>query len=85
MKSQNPYIGPVISPNEISENSICRKKFVALYEQYWESLYAIGYSRIKSKNDVEDIIQEIFINLWNRKTFKVNGCMKVYLHTAMKY
>ncbi len=61
------------------------EKFETIYKEYWESLYAIGYKKIKSKTDVEDIIQEIFIALWKRKTIKINSSLKIYLYTAMKY
>ncbi|MBV6640752.1 MAG: RNA polymerase sigma-70 factor [Cyclobacteriaceae bacterium] len=62
------------------------KAFVRIYNLYWESLYAIGYNRLKSQSDVEDIIQELFTDLWNkRKSIQVRGSLKMYLYTAMKY
>lgn len=59
--------------------------FEKIYETYWESLYAIGLNRIKSKSDVEDMVQEIFVELWNRKEVPVNTSLKGYLYTSMKY
>ena len=60
--------------------------FAKIYDEYWEQLYAIGYNRLKSPADVEDIIQELFTDLWNsRKSIKIKSNLKVYLFTAMKY
>lgn len=60
--------------------------FVKIYDEYWEQLYAIGYNRLKSSTDVEDIIQELFTDLWNnRESIKIKSNLKVYMFTAMKY
>ncbi len=62
------------------------KAFVSIYSLYWESLYAIGYNRLKSQSDVEDIIQELFTDLWNkRKLINIKDSLRMYLYTAMKY
>ena len=60
--------------------------FERIYDLFWESLYAIGYNRLQSSTDVEDIIQELFVDLWNkRETIRVNESLRTYLFTAMKY
>lgn len=39
--------------------------FNELYFRYCKKLYVVAYKRLLSKDDVQDIIQEIFISLWN--------------------
>tara|TARA_Y100001972_G_scaffold129294_1_gene196268 strand:+ start:2555 stop:3145 length:591 start_codon:yes stop_codon:yes gene_type:complete len=60
--------------------------FKRIYELFWESLYAIGYNRLQSAKDVEDIIQELFVDLWNKRdTIQIKESLRTYLFTAMKY
>jgi len=42
-----------------------QKAFEALYEQYWPEVYTMIYRRINDREVTKDILQEIFINLWN--------------------
>lgn len=63
-----------------------RDQFEAIYEQHWESLYAIGYNRLKSKTEVEDLIQELFLEVWqNIDKIRIKENIRVYLYTALKY
>nr|WP_068892052.1 RNA polymerase sigma-70 factor [Pedobacter panaciterrae] len=39
--------------------------FNELYSRYCKELYAVAYKRLLSKDDVQDIIQDIFISIWN--------------------
>lgn len=41
-------------------------EFRQMYEQYWQIVYAYVYNIIAEQEHSEDIVQEIFINLWNR-------------------
>ncbi|WP_157492864.1 RNA polymerase sigma factor [Echinicola pacifica] len=63
-----------------------QKSFDRLYQHYWEILYRSAYSRIKSHDLAEDIVQEVFMDIWKRRsTLKIKGSIKVYLLTAVKY
>ena len=62
------------------------KAFVDLYEQYWQKLYFVCYSKINSKEETEDIIQELFVELWNRRDkIEIRTSVAAYLFTALKY
>ncbi len=62
------------------------KEFEALYNEYWEVLYSAAYLRTKDQAITEDIIQEIFIDLWQRKAeIEIKTSLKAYLLTAVKY
>ena len=62
------------------------KAFERIYADFWESLFAVGYNRINNSRVVEDIVQEIFCELWRRrKTIDVKVSLHTYLHASLKY
>lgn len=63
-----------------------QKQFNAIFEEHWELLYRSGYSRLKDQVVVEDMIQDIFIDLWSRRdSIIIRSTLKAYLLTAVKY
>ncbi len=62
------------------------KAFENIYNVFWESLYAIAYNRLKSREAVEEILQDLFTDLWNkRKNLEIRTSLVAYLHAALKY
>ncbi|GGF47076.1 RNA polymerase sigma factor [Echinicola rosea] len=62
------------------------RAFEQLYDQYWELMYRAAIGRIKSQDLAQDVVQDIFIDFWNRrKSLEINVGLKVYLLTAVKY
>jgi RNA polymerase sigma-70 factor (ECF subfamily) len=56
--------------------------FEKIFEQYSEQLYQFSFSYLKSKEASEDIVQEVFIKVWNnRKQIKTNTSFQSYLFT----
>ncbi|MDM1411873.1 sigma-70 family RNA polymerase sigma factor [Myroides odoratimimus] len=56
-----------------------------LYTSYWESLYIYANNLTQNTAQTEDIIQEVFIDLWKRfDTLHIEN-FKAYLYTAVKY
>ena len=45
-----------------------RKAFNALYQMYCARLYAFAYQYTKSREDAEEIVQDVFVRLWNSRT-----------------
>lgn len=63
-----------------------KKAFTLLYEKYWDKLYYIAFQHTQSTQESEDIVHEIFIDLWkNRKKIKINKKVSSYIFTAIKY
>ncbi|WP_052143608.1 RNA polymerase sigma-70 factor [Wocania ichthyoenteri] len=57
-----------------------------LYNRYWLNLFRIAYSKIGDKDICENIIQDIFTNLWvRREKIILSKKLSAYLHTALKY
>ncbi len=59
--------------------------FGQLYERYWKSLYNNAYKRLRDHESCEDIIQEIFTDLWLRKHLVDITDVAAYLHTAVRF
>ncbi|WP_143961249.1 sigma-70 family RNA polymerase sigma factor [Litoribacter populi] len=63
-----------------------RRQFNLLFEEHWEMLYKAAYSRIPDQVVVEDLVQEIFIDIWHRRNeIHIKSTLKAYLLTAVKY
>ena len=59
--------------------------FTAIHNRYYGILYRHAYSRIQKRDDVKDILQEIFIYLWNnRENLAFNSSLSAYLCTAVR-
>lgn len=60
--------------------------FNTLFETYWEELYQAAYLRTKDAALTEDILQEVFLSLWQRRSsLTINTSLRSYLLTAVKY
>src|SRR5690554_3447737 len=63
-----------------------RKAFECLYRKYWSRLFDSAYKRLKSKEAVEEIIQELFISIWcKRETIEITHSLSTYLYASLKY
>lgn len=59
--------------------------FAELYNRYWLELYDTAYMRLRNKEQVEDIIQDIFVRLWIRRAELEIENPQAYLHTAVRF
>ena len=58
--------------------------FKELYSRYWKELYADAYKRLSSKELAEEIVQELFTNLWvQRHARQINSTVGGYLHSTV--
>lgn len=56
--------------------------FEKIFERYSKQLYQFSLSYLKSEEAAEDIVQEVFIKIWNnRKELKTNTSFQSYLFT----
>jgi RNA polymerase sigma-70 factor (ECF subfamily) len=57
--------------------------FREIYQRYWKKLYSDAYKRLKNKELCEEVVQEIFSNLWHKRhTLQINT-IGGYLHMAV--
>lgn len=60
--------------------------FIKVYENYWKQLFNFGYKRLKKKEVVEGIVQEVFVELWlKRENLCAINSLEAYLFTMVKY
>ena len=59
--------------------------FEIIYSTYWSKMYLSAYSLLRDKQACEDIIQDIFMQLWTRRAELHIESLKAYLHTAVRY
>jgi RNA polymerase sigma-70 factor (ECF subfamily) len=60
-------------------------RFEALFREHYNDLSNYACSIIRSKQDAEDVVQEIFIRLWQNSPSQLeNPQIKFYLLTAVK-
>jgi len=59
--------------------------FEALYRRYWERLYAFAFRYLRSKEDSEEIVQEVFFRIWRgREHWVPAGAVRNYLYLAVR-
>ncbi|MGM8361565.1 RNA polymerase sigma-70 factor [Flavobacterium sp. ARAG 55.4] len=59
--------------------------FKSLYRDFWKKLYAICYSKTSNKEASEDMVQDIFISLWNRRNkLVITSSIEHYLIKSAK-
>ncbi|HMF70183.1 MAG TPA: sigma-70 family RNA polymerase sigma factor [Flavitalea sp.] len=60
--------------------------FTELYDRYWKKLYFIGASKLNNLTAVEELVQDIFCDLWERRSnLELKGEISAYLSIAVKY
>ncbi|HMG11446.1 MAG TPA: RNA polymerase sigma-70 factor [Mucilaginibacter sp.] len=61
------------------------KAFETLFERYWSIIYGTSFSYLKDKEACTEIVQDIFLNIWQKRNeFKIT-CFKNYLTSAARY
>ncbi len=59
--------------------------FVEIYNRYYAQLYSAARKRCSSSEVAEEIVQDLFINLWiNRATVTIHTSLSGYLFTSVR-
>ena len=59
--------------------------FEALYRMYWERLYAFAFRYLRSQQDAEDAVQEVFFRIWRgRADWVPAGAVRNYLYLSVR-
>jgi len=59
--------------------------FEDIYDAYWSKLYLSAYSILRDKQACEDIVQDIFVQLWTKRNSAEIESLAAYLHTSVRY
>lgn len=59
--------------------------FDIIFERHWQSLYQAARVRLNDHDRAKDIVQEIFITLWQRRSvLAIKGSLENYLQGAVR-
>ncbi|MCF2446516.1 sigma-70 family RNA polymerase sigma factor [Dyadobacter sp. CY345] len=78
---------PALSEMQLIEKFVQgdRDSFTILYKKYWYKLYLIAQKRLNDRAVSEELTQEIFVQLWERReTLEINS-LENYLVKAIRY
>lgn len=57
-----------------------------IFKKYWQPLFISAFNFLRDKESCEDIIQDIFIKIWDRRhEIEIKTSLKAYLFAAMRY
>ncbi len=60
--------------------------FQTLFTRYWKDLYKSAYYRLKDQSEAEDMVQDIFTDIWERRyTLEITTSLNNYLHRSLKF
>nr|WP_199077771.1 RNA polymerase sigma-70 factor [Pedobacter sp. ASV19] len=60
--------------------------FTEIYNRYWEILLNAAYQRLRSREDAEEVVQEVLVSLYfRRKEIDPKSTLEAYLKTALKF
>lgn len=63
-----------------------KEAFESIYSFHWKSLYAYALRVSLSSDDAEELVQDVFVDLWIKRTqIIVKQSLKNYLLTSLKY
>ena len=63
-----------------------KEEYKHLYELYYNELASYIYSLNKNKQEAEDIVQNVMLNIWKgKKTLQINTSIKSYLYKSCYY
>ncbi|TAH21164.1 MAG: RNA polymerase sigma-70 factor [Cytophagales bacterium] len=75
----------VFSDNQLAE-LLCkgdRNAFREIYLRYWKKMYQVAERKVP-KEIAEEIVQDIFVNFWNKRETQVAN-LNYYLFSSVKY
>ncbi|HWB28381.1 MAG TPA: sigma-70 family RNA polymerase sigma factor [Chitinophagaceae bacterium] len=61
------------------------RAFTAIYNQYWQQLFFAAYKRLQSADDAKEIVQEVFLTLWQKREQLEITALPLYLSAMVRY
>ncbi|MBC6999417.1 RNA polymerase sigma-70 factor [Cytophaga sp. FL35] len=62
----------------------CKESFRILYDRYFDFLYQYSFTLLKDTQQSQDLIQELFVQLWEKKGYLEITNLKSYLTAALR-
>lgn len=65
---------------------LTESQFERIFKAHWQEMYQSAFYRLRDHSQCEDLIQEVFVSLWERKEqLQIQKNWRAYLLTAVKY
>jgi len=78
--SINEYKSDYVLAEKLRKGDV--EAFDQLFEKYGDRLFGFAFTYLKSKEETEGLVQDVFLKLWeNRKKLKKESSLKSYLFT----
>src|SRR5690606_17413492 len=61
------------------------RAFDELYLRTWKKLYIKAFSKLKIEDIAKDIVQEVFVDLWNKRHSREINNLEAYLAQSVKF
>jgi RNA polymerase sigma-70 factor (family 1) len=61
------------------------KAYDELFRRYWDKAFNAAYAKLKSKALAEEIVQDIFMDLWNKRASLSIESFSKYLYSSIRY
>lgn len=62
-----------------------KQAYQLLFDRYWELLYRIAQSLLQDRDHAMDIVQDVWLSLWERRKQIENQNIRAYLIQAVKF
>lgn len=59
--------------------------FTILYKAYWKPLYFLAFKHLQSSQSAEEIVQEVFLTLWEKRATLTIHSPAMYLAAMVRY
>lgn len=59
--------------------------FAALFDRYWSKLYSTAFHYLKDKEAASDVVHDLFLNLWLKRSHLEINSFSHYLTAAARY
>ena len=60
-----------------------KRAFEGIFNRYWYTLFKVAYSRIKRREEAEEIVQNIFTALWKNRDTALISNLSYYLYASV--
>ena len=81
-----PYLCSRFTINNSSLSHTSQKELITnVYNKFWKELYIVAYRRLQSEQDVEDLLQDLFISLLDGQVvLESEHNLRAFLHKRLK-
>lgn len=59
--------------------------FKALYDRHWQVYFRLAYRKLGRREDAEEVVQDLFASLWEKRHRSQIGKLEPYLKQAVKF